>query len=199
MSKQAKKLNKLSTAPQYVRVLAGSWRGSKLPVVLNEDLRPTPNRVRETLFNWLQAYIAGSDCLDLFAGSGALGFEAMSRGARSATLVDADPQVKRVLQQQVEKLQAKQIDVVCRDAISYLNQTEAQFDIIFLDPPFAKFDPFEIAQIIQTNNLLKPNGLIYVEFAKQQDEVEIPLGWQWKRQSQAAEVQYGLLTLRTTT
>ena len=93
MIKSQKKVHNLARAPQQVRIIAGRWRGTKLPVVLQDDVRPTPSRVRETLFNWLQARIEGSHCLDLFAGSGALGFEAVSRGAAQATLVDNDAKV----------------------------------------------------------------------------------------------------------
>ena len=100
MSKQAKQARKLATAPQQVKILAGQWRATSLPVLLNDDIRPTPSRVRETLFNWLQPTLEGSRCLDLFAGSGALGFEAVSRGAKSAYLIDKDPQVIRLLLQQ---------------------------------------------------------------------------------------------------
>ena len=196
MSKQTNKAHKLASAPQHVRILSGCWRGTKLPVLLQDDIRPTPNRVRETLFNWLQAQIVGSHCLDLFAGSGALGFEAVSRGASKAILVDFDQQVTRLLTQQVEKLQAKQIEIVCDDAMHYLNNIEQEFDIIFLDPPFSKFNPLEILALIKDNQLLKPEGLVYVELSANNFSKNLPPGWQWKRQSKAGEVQYGLLMSR---
>ena len=196
MSRQIKKTHKLSSAPQYVRILAGCWRGTKLPVILKDDVRPTPNRVRETLFNWLQPYIIGSKFLDLFAGSGALGFEAVSRGANSAILIDHDKNICDSLNQQTTKLQTDRINVMCHDALSYVEQTSHKFDVIFLDPPFSKYNPIDILQNISVKQCLKPGGLVYVEFATRQGQYDIPSGWHWKRHSKAGEVQYGLLAIQ---
>ena len=193
MSKQAKQARKLATAPQQVKILAGQWRATSLPVLLNDDIRPTPSRVRETLFNWLQPTLEGSRCLDLFAGSGALGFEAVSRGAKSAHLIDKDPQVIRLLKQQVEKLNADGIQVICDDAYNYLQHCEGAFDIIFLDPPFTKLHPFELLQIIQSKCLLKAGGCIYVEYSIKNNTDSMPVDWRWRRQSKAGEVEYGLI------
>lgn len=194
MSKRQNKTNKLSTAPQQVKIIAGSWRGTKIPVLLKEDIRPTPVRVRETLFNWLQAYLQGSYCLDLFAGSGALGFEAISRGAQHVTLVDNDPAVTKLLATQIEKLESKQIDLMHEDGLTFLSKVENQFDIIFLDPPFSKFNLEDVLQSLANNKVLKPNGLIYVESAPENFPQKLPTDWHWQRQSKAGQVEYGLIS-----
>lgn len=186
-------MHKIASAPQQVKILAGCWRGTKLPVLLQDDIRPTPSRVRETLFNWLQTYIVGSDCLDLFAGSGALAFEAVSRGANSAVLVDKDKQVINLLSQQIDKLHANQIHAVCDDGLRYLQKSQQAFDIIFLDPPFSKISPLDLLEQINNLQLLKPKGLVYVEYSANNSLDAIPQGWQWSRQSNAGEVKYGLL------
>lgn len=121
-----------------VRIIAGKWRSRKIDVIDVTDLRPTPDRVRETLFNWLSPYIEGASCLDLFAGSGILGFEALSRGAASVTMVDSSLAVVKALQVQAIKLVADGTEIVCADALTWLGTNTKQFDIIFLDPPFSK-------------------------------------------------------------
>lgn len=165
-----------------------------MPVLSSDDVRPTPNRARETLFNWLQSYVDGSQCLDLFAGSGALGFEALSRGAFSATLVDHDPHVVNMLRQQADKLKSQQLDMVCADGLQFICNAQSCFDIIFLDPPFSKYQPGAVLERVLDAKLLKPNGHIYVEYADHQQPGELPPGWHWKRQSRAGKVQYGLIT-----
>lgn len=193
MSKQQTKTHKLATAPQHVKILAGQWRGTKLSVKLQDDVRPTPSRVRETLFNWLQPYIVGSRCLDLFAGSGALGFEAVSRGARSSQLVDKDQHIVNLLLQQATKLNTDKVSAQCDDVFNYLSNTQCVFDIIFLDPPFSKINPFDLLDIIQQQQLLMEDGLIYVEYASKNPPELISKQWQWWRQSTSGEVEFGLL------
>ena len=195
MGKRQKKTSDLSAAPQQVRLIAGCWRGTKLSVILKDDIRPTPVRVRETLFNWLQTYIEGSCCLDLFAGSGALGFEAVSRGAGHATLVDSDVAVTQLLSTHQERLDANQIEIVCANAIQYLGNTSRQFDIIFLDPPFSKFNLEEILQQVADHNILKSGGVVYVESSPEKKPQNLPIGWQWQRQSNAGQVEYGIISI----
>jgi 16S rRNA (guanine966-N2)-methyltransferase len=122
-----------------VRIVGGRWRGTRLPVAAAEGFRPTPDRVRETLFNWLQPVLPGARVLDLFAGSGALGLEALSRGAREALLVERDPALAAALRQSVERLHAAtEATVVQADALAFLRAPlHGRFDIVFLDPPFA--------------------------------------------------------------
>lgn len=194
MSKSQTKTHKLALAPQTVKIIGGQWRGTKLPVLLKDDVRPTSSRVRETLFNWLQSYIAGSDCLDLFAGSGALGLEALSRGASSAVMVEKDKQVAKLLSDQVKKLQSENALVISGDATDYMQNTQNKFDLIFLDPPFSEINPLDILNIILEKKLLKPNGLVYTEYSAKVGSNSVPEEWQWQRQSKAGEVEYGLLT-----
>jgi 16S rRNA (guanine966-N2)-methyltransferase len=126
-----------ASPPNEVRIIAGQWRRSKLPVADKPGLRPTPDRVRETLFNWLGADLAGWRCLDAFAGSGALGFEAASRGAASVTLLEADAQLAQSLAATAQRLQADAVKVVRADALSWMaSAPRAGFEIVFVDPPF---------------------------------------------------------------
>tara|TARA_R110002049_G_scaffold252264_1_gene426979 strand:- start:111605 stop:112195 length:591 start_codon:yes stop_codon:yes gene_type:complete len=194
VSKRPKKTRNIASAPQQVRIIAGRWRGTKLPVVLQETVRPTPNRVRETLFNWLQTRIEGSHCLDLFAGSGALGIEAVSRGAAHATLVDNEQKVISLLSQQLAKLDAQEISVTCADALSYIKNCHSRFDIIFLDPPFAIFDPAEILQQLIDSQCIKTGGLIYVESSPENFPKTLPDLYQWQRHLKAGQVECGLLS-----
>ncbi len=196
MSKSQKKTHNLARAPQQVRIIAGRWSGTKLPVALQDDVRPTPDRVRETLFNWLQTRIEGSHCLDLFAGSGALGFEAVSRGAARATLVDNDQKVVSLLSQQVERLDAKEISLACADALSYIQHCSTQFDIIFVDPPFSKYNPDEILQQLIDSDRIKKGGLIYLEASPEKFPQTLPDSWQWQRQLKAGQVECGLISTK---
>lgn len=121
-----------------VRIIGGQWKRRRLAVPDVSDLRPTPDRVRETLFNWLAPDVAGACCLDLFAGSGALGFEAASRGAARVVLVEQNTEVVEVLRQEAQTLRGKAIEVVQADALAYLKQSPEPFDIVFVDPPYGK-------------------------------------------------------------
>ena len=124
--------------PGVVRIIGGDWRGTRLPVADRDGLRPTADRVRETLFNWLQPMLPGARVLDLFAGTGALGLEALSRGAREAVLVERDPQLAEGLRQLVARLPGgDRAQVVCADALAWLRTAPGGFDLAFVDPPFA--------------------------------------------------------------
>lgn len=193
MSKFHRLVSNLKSAPQHVKIIAGHWRGTKLPVLLKEGVRPTSNRVRETLFNWLQSSIEGSDCLDMFAGSGALGFEAVSRGARSAMLIDNDPKIIKLLAEQVQRLQAENITTLCSDGLQFSQQADKQYDCIFIDPPFARYNLVNILDKISNSHMLKDNTQIYVEASIGNLPQQLPLNWQWKRHSKAGDVEYGLI------
>ena len=153
-------------------------------------MRPTPDRIRETLFNWLQAEIEGTDCLDLFAGSGALGFEAASRGARSITLLERDRAQADVLREQVSIFGSANMEVVCADAIAWLEQTTNEYDIIFLDPPFDSDLLVACLTILASRAILRPSGLVYVEQVKGEN---LPRGWQTVREARAGRVEARLL------
>jgi 16S rRNA (guanine966-N2)-methyltransferase len=148
-------------APGEVRVIAGLWRGRKLPVPALPGLRPTSDRVRETLFNWLQGEIAGRRVLDLYAGTGALGIEAASRGAASVVLCETHPQAVATLQASVDRLKAPQITVCRSDALACVAGVAAPFDLVFLDPPFAT-DPWP-ALWPALHRVLAADAWVYVE------------------------------------
>ena len=124
--------------PGRLRIVGGEWRGRRLPVLDQPGLRPTPDRVRETLFNWLAPLITGARCLDLFAGSGALGFEAASRGAGRVVMIEKSANVVRVLRENRLLLDARQVEVIHADAGPWLAGQAEPFDLVFLDPPFCR-------------------------------------------------------------
>jgi 16S rRNA (guanine966-N2)-methyltransferase len=148
--------------PGEVRIIGGQWRRSKLPVATREGLRPTSDRVRETLFNWLGQDLGGWRCVDAFAGSGALGFEAASRGAAQVLCVEQDRSLAAQLAQNKNKLQATNLDVRCADALSVL-ATLRDMDLIFLDPPFRSSEALFTQALRGASAALGPNGWIYLE------------------------------------
>jgi len=163
-----------------------------LSVPESEGLRPTPDRVRETLFNWLQPYLAGASCLDLFAGTGALCLEALSRGAGRVVMVEQAAPVAERLRQTLEMLEAENATVVRADAVEYLRQTPQTFDIIFLDPPFGTDLIARCAGLIETHGWIKPGGLVYVEAPSQIESLPLPAGWELIRSKKAGQVGYHL-------
>lgn len=181
------------TPMSQVRIIAGQWRGRKITFPDNQDIRPTPDRVRETLFNWLQWDLEGADCLDLFAGSGALGFEALSRGANKVTLIEKDSQVASNLKKNGHKLETKACKLIQADAIHWL-QTEPAHpqDIIFCDPPFGKELLRATTQAIEGKGWLKPHGLIYCEAEGDLDSWPVPQTWAYLKHKKAGQVQYAL-------
>lgn len=149
--------------PGRIRIIGGNWRSRKLDVIEAADLRPTPDRVRETLFNWLQPYIEGASCLDLYAGSGSLGFEALSRGAASVTMIERDRTVFKNLESQAAKLGAVGIEIVCADASSWMRTCRPQYDIIFLDPPYSQNRSGQITGQLLDCRCLRAGTLLYTE------------------------------------
>lgn len=173
-----------------VRIIAGKWRGRKLDVINSPGLRPTPDRVRETLFNWLQQEIVGARCLDLFAGSGALAFEALSRGAAEVFMIESNPKIVETLKQHAETLKSEGHTIQLADATSWLKQGINGFDIIFLDPPFREGYIEQCCETISEESLLKPKGLLYIESEK---DLALPDGWEIRKQMKAGNVQSMLL------
>ncbi len=155
-----------SSKANTLRIIAGQWRGRKLSFATAPGLRPTPDRVREMLFNWLQGHLLGTHVLDLFAGSGALGFEALSRGVKHVTLVEKNPNAAIQLQENIQLLQADQAELVHADAFQYLENSTQIFDLILLDPPFKKGYLPELVNLIEEKKVLASNGLLYIEHAK---------------------------------
>ena len=150
--------------PGRVRIIGGTLRGSVLEVPVHAGLRPTPGRVRETLFNWLQPYLAGVRCLDLFAGSGALGVEALSRGAASVDFVERDAGLARALRGQLERLRQSKAQVHCADALDWLGKMPTQaYDLVLLDPPFALDLWSPVAEALEALPWLAQTAWIHVE------------------------------------
>ena len=175
-----------------VRIIGGAWRGRKIRVPPDvRGLRPTPDRVRETLFNWLRDEVAGSRCLDLFAGSGALGLEALSRGAREVVFVDRDPRVVRCIADSLAALGSRAGIVHRADGEAYLRGRGEPFDIVFLDPPFDARALPAIVSLLDTHGWLRPAGLVYLE-APAADATPLPAGWTMHRSKRAGEVGYHL-------
>ena len=153
-----------------VRIIGGKFKGKRLAVLDKEGLRPTTDRVRETLFNWLDERMSGAKVLDLFAGSGALGLEALSRGAQAVTLVEKDGINARQLKSEIASLPqglAKQVEVIEGDALNFLRNLSpaTQYSLIFLDPPFASNLLEQSVELIAERDLLADNGLVYVEMS----------------------------------
>jgi 16S rRNA (guanine966-N2)-methyltransferase len=181
-----------------LRIVAGNWRSRLLDIADVEGLRPTSERIRETLFNWLAPEIAGARCLDLFAGTGALGLEALSRGARSVVFVERSAIAARQLEKNIGILVGTGpptgADVVRGDALEYLwRDTDDAFDIVFLDPPFADDRLNETCRLLAQRNLLADGALVYLEMERSQQEPELPDGWQAEKNKTAGNVRYMLV------
>ncbi len=159
-----------------IRIIGGKWKGKKIYFNLNDDLRPTPDRAKETLFNWLGQDLNKMYCLDLFSGTGALGFEAFSRGAQKVTFVERNKEylqkIKKVFLEINEKADC---DFFCADCLEWIqnNSSETKYDLIFIDPPFNKNLIHDLLAAILEKELLSKNGQIYFEFEKKLD-LEIP-------------------------
>jgi 16S rRNA (guanine966-N2)-methyltransferase len=180
----------LATAPGAVRIIGGNLRNSKLSVPSLAGLRPTPDRVRETLFNWLAPMIAGARVMDMFAGTGALGIEALSRGAAFVEFVEADQGLAKALQSALTRLHvAARARVRCRRAPGQTLNDLAPFDLIFLDPPFSMQLWHPALDAITAANALTANGLVYLETP---DSAPLPPGWQVRKFAKAGAVTFGL-------
>ena len=182
--------------PSQLRIIGGEWRGRKVPFSPLPGLRPTPDRVRETLFNWLQPYIAGAHCLDLFSGSGALGLEALSRGAESVTFVDREPSVVRQLRQNFQLLKCNLGEVIQDSVPEWLQGRQAgmeqQYDIVFMDPPFRQGLAAPCCDWLEEKGLLAAEAMIYVETESDLTAVMAPDHWHLHRDKKAGQVHYQL-------
>ena len=171
-----------------VRIVGGEWRSRRIRFAPRADLRPTPDRVRETLFNWLGQDLTGLACLDLFAGSGALGFEAASRGAKRVVMVERDRAACDALQQNREALGASAVEVVRRDALEFVRADRGCYDVIFLDPPFSASYGELVAPLLPPR--LNPKGCVYYESGSHH---VWPAGWTVLRESRAGQVVFQLV------
>ncbi len=175
-----------------VRIISGLWRGRKLPVHDAEGLRPTTDRVKETLFNWLAQDIPHARCLDLFAGSGGLGFESASRQADKVTMLEMNPQAFAQLKTNIAALKASNIEAVNTDTLAYLKQPGQAYDVVFIDPPFRQGLLQETVQLLEQNGWLAANAMIYIESEKELPLLELPQSWQLYREKLAGQVCYRL-------
>ncbi len=177
-----------------VRIIAGRWKRRTLRFPEGAGVRPTPDRVRETLFNWLAPRLEGARCLDLFAGSGALGFEALSRGAAEAVLVERSARLARYLRDTASTLGAQGVRVVHAEALVWLRGSpDGRYDVVFLDPPFGEGEPLRDAcRLLQEGGWLAPDALVYLESAAADSPSLLPEGWRVARSGKAGGVRYHL-------
>lgn len=176
-----------------MRIIGGEWRSRVIVFDDAPGLRPTPSRVRETVFNWLQTDVIGSRCLDLFAGSGALGFEAASRGAKQVLQVEHNPKVCQKLRENCAALPASgRVMVMQADVQSFIDNCTEQFDLIFLDPPFGQNLVQPICQRLEQAGLLAPYGKVYIEVERNQALEGLPAQWQRLKHKVAGDVSFNL-------
>ena len=186
-----KRTSASSSGENRLRIVGGRWRSMRVDFPPIAAIRPTPDRVRETLFNWLQTKIVDARCLDLFAGSGALGLEALSRGAGHVTFVDQEPAIVRHLTTTLARFKATNAEVIASDALSFLQRGNATFDIVFLDPPFAANLLKPVCDSLARNRL-NPDAYVYLESAVREGPPVMPEGWTLYRSKRAGEVGYHL-------
>ncbi|MGU3415308.1 16S rRNA (guanine(966)-N(2))-methyltransferase [Enterobacteriaceae bacterium C34A] len=175
-----------------IRIIGGQWRGRKLPVPDSPGLRPTTDRVRETLFNWLAPHMVDARCLDCFAGSGALGLEALSRYAGSATLLEMERHVAQQLQKNLATLNARNAQVVNTNSLTFLAGAGTPHDVVFIDPPFRKGLLEETLTLLENNGWLADDALIYVESEVENGLPPVPAHWDLHREKVAGQVAYRL-------
>ncbi|MEW5008143.1 MAG: 16S rRNA (guanine(966)-N(2))-methyltransferase RsmD [Cycloclasticus sp.] len=179
-----------------VRIIAGQWGGRKIAFPSIDGLRPTTDPIRETLFNWLQAYLPNAHCLDLYAGSGALGFEAASRGAQHVLMVERESRIIKSLRNNKELLQAETIQLMQRPAEDFLRTKhksgEPRFDVVFLDPPFRHGALAECCRSLEESGWLADEAVIYLECERKLDLDFLPSNWQQHRSKSTGQVAYYL-------
>ena len=190
-----KSKNNVSSSLGSVRIIGGQWRGRKLLVHTSDGLRPTGDRVRETLFNWLTADLHDARCLDLFAGSGALGFEALSHGASQVTMLELNPTIAKQLSANKQLLNSDSASIENTDCLQWLHQYQGDaFTIVFVDPPFSAQLWDEILIALASSTAVNSASYIYIEYPKNHI-ICLPAGWQWHRQKTAGNASFGLAQL----
>ena len=177
--------------PGQVRIIGGAWRGRRIPVVAAPGLRPTPDRVRETLFNWLAPAISGMHCLDLFAGTGVLGLEALSRGAAEVCFVEQQGALAEGLVASLARFDCHAGRVVTADALRFLTGPSQPFDLVFLDPPFGAVPLGELCTLLD-KGWLAGGARVYLELHRDEDLPELPAGWTVLREKTAGQVRFAL-------
>lgn len=176
-----------------VRIIAGQWRRRQITFPVSPGCRPTHDRVRETLFNWLSPYIAGANCLDLFAGSGALGFEALSRGAKHVTFVDHSKVVVDALIKNAALLKTDNAEIILDDCLQQIPMlSHAPFDIVFLDPPFGQGLVEQSIAVLEESNVLREKAFVYVEIESDSLRPPVPAHWELFREKKTRSLVYYL-------
>lgn len=179
-----------------LRIIGGKWRSRKLRFPDLDGLRPTADRIRETLFNWLQERIVRADCVDLFAGSGACGIEALSRGARQVTFLDVSPLAIGSIRSNLDLLQAAGYSLICEDSLTWLSnpgrREGPRFDIAFIDPPFTSSLLEHSVAALELSDLLREDALIYLESAQEIAPMQMPENWQLRKSKRAGVVYFYL-------
>ncbi|MGR5147574.1 16S rRNA (guanine(966)-N(2))-methyltransferase RsmD [Photobacterium alginatilyticum] len=176
----------------FVRIISGRWRGRKLPVHDVEGLRPTADRVKETVFNWLAQDLYEANCLDLFTGSGSLSFEALSRGAQSVTMLELDKKAAEQLEKNRQTVGADNAHIHNTDSLAYLSKPGTPYDIVFIDPPFRKNLLQEVIALLENNGWLAPRAIIYIEAEKELGDPDTPPHWHLHKEKTAGQVSYRL-------
>lgn len=181
-------------AASSVRVIGGSLRGSKIEFVEADGLRPTSDRIRETLFNWLAPHIAGARCMDLFAGSGVLTFEALSRGAGEVYALEKNKAVYQSIRANQQRLNVGNLQLINTDSLIWLAECsrEQRFDIVFVDPPFHAGIGSDSLNMLQDSGILSPEAIVYLEQPKSDDGWPVPSAWELLREKTAGQVNYSL-------
>lgn len=187
----SKPLSSKASKTNQVRINAGVWRSRLLKFPDVEGLRPTPERVRQTVFNWLGQDLTGKTCLDLFAGTGAFGFEALSRNAKNVVMVENSGLAYQSLMQNQQLLDAKNSHILRQDVLAFLSQNTQLFDVVFCDPPYHKAWLEKILPSL--NQHLSPSGLLYIEAEFSLELRDLLSGWQLVKQNKAGNVYYHLL------
>jgi len=176
-----------------VRIIGGQWRSRHITFPVSPGCRPTHDRVRETLFNWLSPYIAGANCLDLFAGSGALGFEALSRGAKHLTFVDHSKAAIDALKKNAALLKTDKVEIILGDCLKQIPLlSHAPFDIVFLDPPFGQGLVEQSAEMFEQNNIVREKAFVYVEAESGLSRLPVPTHWKVFREKKTRSLVYYL-------
>lgn len=182
----------MASPGNQLRIIGGRWRSRRLYFPDVEGLRPTPDRVRETLFNWLAPLIEGARCLDLFAGSGALGIEALSRGAREVIFIERQPLAARQLRRNLTQLGETSAQVIQADALVWLGGPSRPFDIVFLDPPFGSNLLVPTCKRLEQGGWLLDGARLYLETVRDAGKLQLPENWQIIREKTAGQVSYRL-------
>lgn len=191
--KQLKSRQSGPAQPGFVRIISGKWRGKRLPVADAVGLRPTTDRVKETLFNWLMYDIAESIVLDCFAGSGSLGIEALSRHAAFVTLIEKAPQLAKQLKAHLKQLQADNAEVLTRDCLSWLQQpANKQYNLVLIDPPFRQDLAIPCCLALEQQGWLAKDALVYLETEKELPLANMPPNWQLLKENIAGQLAYRL-------